>query len=126
MCWVKTMQQNADCDSTSNDTDYSGNEQLENEARDHSGLKGMQNQDVQMSDTQHVEKEDIGIKMCQDGESDTDFDPALRYYNYEQVAYHRSNGYDFDDNGYDGGIWYRVPQVHMISPPIKGVVFEDD
>lgn len=57
--------------------------------------------------------------------SDPDIDPALRSYHEDEVAYRRSNGLDFYDQG-DGGVWYNPGGYIKIEGRATGVVFEDE
>lgn len=57
--------------------------------------------------------------------SDPDYDPALRYYHEDEVAYRRGNGLDFHDDG-AGGVWYNPGGYIKVERRAKGVVFEDE
>lgn len=58
--------------------------------------------------------------------SDSDYNPALRYYNKDEVAYQHSNGLHFYES-HDGGFWYKPAGVYInCDQQAKGVVFEED
>lgn len=59
--------------------------------------------------------------------SDSDLDPALRYYHEDDVAFRRSNGLVFQEES-GGGYWYRPSDgcIYNRDRRPTGVVFEDD